>query len=100
MNKGFDQVEFDFNTKAIKIFFSLFDRFKDSTSRLDRKKDENVFQQQLGKYQYSLKEQLEMIAKELFEKNKTIINISQFNKILSDRISYYLNEFRLKSSSV
>ena len=99
MNSGLDQVLFDFNAKAIKIFFSLFDRFKDSTIRLDRKKDENVFQQQLGKFQFTLKEQLEVTAKELIEKNKTITNITHFNKILSQRIGYYLNEFRLKSAS-
>jgi hypothetical protein len=99
MNSGFDQLLFDFDAKAIKVFFSLFDRFKDSTTRLDRKKDENVFQQQLGKFQFTLKEQLEMVAKELIEKNKTITNITHCNKVLSERIAYYLNEFRLKSAS-
>ena len=39
--------------------------------QLNRQQDENVFQQQLGKYLRTLKLQLEGIAEEVIQKNKS-----------------------------
>ena len=100
MEKEFEQVTIDFTNKAQKLFLSMFEKFRDSTKQLNRLQDENVFQQQQGKYVYTLKEQLEALARELLYKNKSLKNINHCNKILTDEINNYLNEFRKKSRSI
>lgn len=96
----FAQVHIEFNNKAKNIFFSLYEKFAGSIKQLDRRKDDNVFQQQLGKYLQTLKNQLENLALELLDKNKSTKNISELNKKLADEINTYLGEFRQKSRSL
>lgn len=99
MNES-SQILIDFNNRAKKIFFSLFERFKESAKLLDRAQDDNVFQQQQGKYLQTLKQQLESLALELLNKNSSVGNIRQLNKNLTDEINEYVNEFRQKSRSL
>src|ERR1043165_9921223 len=94
------QILVDFNGKANKIFFSLSDQFRQTARRLDRTKDNNVFEQQEAKYIATLKHQLESLALELINKNKTTANINQLNKKLTDTVSEFLNEFKQKSRSL
>jgi hypothetical protein len=96
----FEQISHDFNIKAQKLFTITYEKFLSSTRNLNRVKDENVFQQQLGKYLNTLKLQLESMARELLDRNKSLQNITNCNKILADNIQMYLNEFRKKSGSV
>jgi|KBSSwiS6_1023812.scaffolds.fasta_scaffold00656_2 hypothetical protein len=96
----FVQVNIEFNNKAKNIFFSLYEKFAESVKQLNRRKDDNVFQQQLGKYLKTLKSQLENLAMEMLDKNKSTKNISQLNKKLADEINIYLGEFRQKSRSL
>jgi len=100
MDNDFEQVTAEFNTKAQRLFFLSYERFRYSTKGLDRKKDENVFQQQLGKYMYTLKLQLEGIASELLQKNKTLKDIDKFSRVLIDKINSYLSEFTQKSKAL
>ena len=97
MEREFEQISADFTTKAQKLFISTYEKFRLTTKKLDRQKDENVFQLQLGKYLNTLRSQLESIAHELVFKSKTIKNIGQCNKILGDSIAIYLREFRQKA---
>jgi len=46
----FPQEIVDFDNKAKKIFFSLYENFAGSAKQLDRRKDDNVFQHQQNKY--------------------------------------------------
>jgi flagellar biosynthesis component FlhA len=94
------QILVDFNEKGKKIFFSLYDQFRQTAKRLDRTKDNNVFQQQEGKYLATLKHQLESLAVEMMNKNKTIENTSQLNKKLTDTVNQFLSEFQQKSRSL
>jgi len=94
------QILVDFNDKAQNIFISLYENFKVSARKLDRTKDNNVFQQQEGKYLATLKYQLDILALEILGKNKTLKNISQLNKKLTDAVNDYLNEFKQKSRSL
>ena len=96
----FPQEIVDFDNKAKKIFFSLYENFARSAKQLDRKKDENVFQQQQSKYLNTLKTQLENLAQESLNKNSSLKNINLFNKKLRDEINAYLNEFMQKSRSL
>ena len=90
----------DFDNKAKKIFYSLYENFAESAKQLDRKKDDNVFQQQQSKYLKMLKTQLENLAQHLLTKNSSLKNITLLNKKLTDEINIYLNEFRQKSRSL
>lgn len=100
MDKELEKISVDFNNKAQKLLFQLFDKFRSSARRIDRQKDENVFQQMQGKYLYTMKQQLELIAKELIYKNTSLKNTEHLNKVLTDEINLYLNEFRQKSRSL
>lgn len=97
MDRGFEQLSVDFTTKAQKIFISTYEKFRLSTRSLDRLKDENVFQLQLGKYLNTLRYELENTAHELLTRNKAVIDIDNCNKILRDTIAIYLREFRQKA---
>ena len=46
----FPQEIVDFDNKAKKIFFSLYENFAQSAKQLDRKRDDNVFDQRLFKW--------------------------------------------------
>jgi len=90
----------DFDNKAKKIFFSLYENFAAAAKQLDRKKDDNVFQQQQSKYLNTLQNQLENLARDLLNKNSSLKNSNLLNKRLRDGINAYLNEFRQKSRSL
>ena len=96
----FAQEIVDFDNKAKKIFFSLYEKFAESAKQLDRKKDDNVFQQQQSKYLNTLKTQLENLAQDLLNKYSSLRNINLLNKKLRDEINAHLNEFRQKSRSL
>ena len=98
-HKEFESVAREFNNQAVGIFFSLYDKFRGSVSKLNRQKDENVFQQELAKYLFTLREQLEMQVKELIHKNRSVDNIDRFKMVSRDLINGYLNEFKQKSTS-
>jgi hypothetical protein len=87
-------------TRPKKIFFSLYENFAQSAKQLDRRKDDNVFQQQQSKYLNTLKTQLENLAQESLNKNSSLKNINLLNKKLRDEINAYLNEFIQKSRSL
>jgi hypothetical protein len=88
-----------YNNEAQKVFFSLYEKFKVSVEKLDRGRDDNVFQQQQGKYLQTLKYQLQSLALEFLGKDKSS-NYARINKKLADAINIYLNEFRQKSKSL
>ena len=96
----FPQEIVEFDNKAKKIFFSLYENFAQSAKQLDRRKDDNVFQQQQSKYLNTLKTQLENLAQESLNKNSSLKNINLLNKKLRDEINAYLNEFMQKSRSL
>ena len=100
MDSRLEQISVDFTARAQRLFISTYEKFRLSVKRLDRLKDENVFQLQLGKYLNTFRSQLESIADELIIKNKTIKNTGHFNKFLSNKITIYLGEFRQKARSL
>jgi hypothetical protein len=65
MEKGSVRVELEFNEQAYRVAEHLFDQFEDASKALDRSRDDNVFQQLCGKYLFSLRMQLEHLAKRL-----------------------------------
>ena len=99
MDRGFEQLSVDFTVQAQKLFMSTYENFRQSIKKLDRQRNENVFQLQVEKFTVTLKLQLESIAHEMLMKNKTISNIDHCNKLMRDKITMYLNEFIQKTRS-
>ena len=94
------QIQVNFNDKAQTILIALYEKFKVSSKQSGRTKDNSVCQQQEGKYLATLKYQLESPTIEYLNKNKTLVNISQLNKKLTDPVNDYLTEFKQKSRSL
>jgi len=100
MEKEIEQIKIEFDTGAVKIFFSLFEKFETAVRPLNRGKDENVFQQIQGKYVYTLKNQLENLAKEILNKNQHLKFINHLFTTLTDSTNFYIKEFIQKSGSL
>jgi hypothetical protein len=100
MDRGFEQISLDFTVHAQQLFMSTYEKFRMCTKKLDRQRDENVFQLQVEKFMVTLKIQLESIAHDLLMKNKGVRNIDNCNKFLRDRIMIYLKEFVQKTRSL
>lgn len=97
---GSSQILIEFNNRAKKIFFSLYENFKESAKLLNRRRDDNVFQQQQGKYLQTLKQQLESLALEVLNKNRSSGNNNELTKKLTGEINEYVKEFMQKSRSL
>jgi len=100
MEKEIEQVKNEFDTNAVKIFFSIYEKFETDVKQLNRRRDENVFQQIQGKYVFTLKNQLENLAKEMLNKHHQLKLIHHLSRTLTDSISFYLHEFIQKSGSL
>lgn len=100
MEKEIEQVKNEFESNAIKIFFSIYERFEIAVKQLNRRRDENVFQQIQGKYVFTLKNQLENLAKEILNKHHHLTLIHHLSRILTDSVNFYLKEFIQKSGSL
>ena len=96
MKGVYEQLSVDFNAWAQKLFIDTFEKFRLSVMKLDRRKDENVFQLQAHKYADDMKVNLENIANDLLSKNKSLRN-SECNKILKENINFYVSEFIQKT---
>jgi hypothetical protein len=99
MEKNLESVRIAFNDKANKYFFFLYDQFGLATRRLDSFKDNNVFQQLLGRYLVALKHQLEFLATECIENNKHIEQLTELRRILAETVSDLMGEFTRKARS-
>ena len=100
MEKEIEQVKNEFDSNAVKIFFSIYEKFETAVKQLNRRRDENVFQQIQGKYVFTLKNQLENLAKEILNKHHQLTLIHHLSRILTDSINFYLKKFVQKSGSL
>jgi len=90
----------EFNTKASPIFLSHYKEFLTTVEKLEREKDDNVFQLQQAKYVQTLKNQLEYLAQSILNKHQSMRGVNLLNKKITEEITQYLNEFRQKSRSL
>jgi len=90
----------EFHDRAREVFFAFCNDLKHSTSMLDRRRDENVFQQVQNKYTARLKHQLESIAMEILNRNENQNNKSGSNHQISQFIIDYINEFKQRTKSL
>lgn len=90
----------DFHDRGRRVFFALYHDFQHSVTTLNRRRDENVFQQIKGKYTQELKSRLNNLARESIQKMDTDSGRNELNHALSSIIDDYLREFELKIRSL
>lgn len=95
MENDVDQIVVEFNSGAAKIYSNILRQFLDSIHNVSRNRDENVFKMQAAKYSYALKSHLSELAKKASETSKTDLH-DTVTAVLSARVNYYLQEFKLK----
>jgi len=98
--KDLEEINVEFNQQATEAFYLLYARFENRAQELDRNKNENVYQQTLAKYLYTLKTDLEKIAVAIMEKNAAIREFEHLKRNLTNRIHHYIQEFTSKSQSL
>lgn len=94
------QLNVEFHNRAGELLLALFREFKYSVAAIDRQRDENVFQQQQGRYMALLKHRLDSIAFELMNLLDPGDDRNRWNSSVSRFIGEYLNEFGQKIRSL
>lgn len=100
MSKEWTQASVLFHNRAGEALLTLYREFRQGTASIDRQWDENVFQQQQGKYVALLKHRLELIAQELMAGQGSGSGRDEWNREVSNHIHNYLGEFRQKIRSL
>ena len=100
MNNAMEQVSVLFHNRAGEAMLSLYREFKHSVASIDRQWEENVFQQQQGRYTSLLKLRLDSIARELMSVLETSSDRNEWSHSVTGFIQSYLNEFRQKIKSL
>ncbi|GAB3416271.1 hypothetical protein [Niabella aquatica] len=88
-----------FRKAANKLFEELYHDFTERIKKLDRQRDENVFQQLHSRYEQQLQYQLGLEAKDLMRTYKRN-DILQLQQSLTEHIAYCLLEFKRKAGSL
>jgi hypothetical protein len=89
-----------FHERAGQALQTLYREFKYCTSALDRQWDENVFQQQQGKYTALLRHRLDRIALEVMENLDTDADRNAWSHSVNQLIQDYMREFGQKIRSL
>jgi hypothetical protein len=97
--KDIDQVLVDFNSNARKLLAFLLSQFMSNVHQINRRENENVFQQLQARYTNSFKDQLEALAKNLIHKYRAV-DEQQLNNRLRNNIAIYLQEFLQQTKSL
>lgn len=100
MRKEWSQASVLFHNRAGEALLALYREFRQVTASIDRQWDENVFQQQQGKYVALLKHRLERIALELMAGQDSGAGRDEWNREVSAYIRDYLREFGQKIRSL
>lgn len=91
-----EQINIAFHNRANDALNDLFGRFKASTAIINRRQDENVFQQQVAKYANQLKHHLNEIALQLLNQSHTSAG-DEPGRELSRFVDSYVLAFRQKA---
>lgn len=98
MNQNIIILKIGFEKKANTLFFKLFDEFRERTVCIDRRSCESFFQNLQGTYSIRLKSELEQLAMNFIEQERSLKD--ELNSLLSGSIRFYLHEFLLRSRSL
>ncbi|HEX5653014.1 MAG TPA: hypothetical protein VFX58_08070 [Chitinophagaceae bacterium] len=100
MDNDLEKISVEFNNIASKALNYLFSQFKEAVATLNRKNDENVFQQLLGKYLYQFRNQLEETAQRLLDQHRSGSNQQSLKGRLTGEVNRYVSEFMQKAKAL
>lgn len=89
-----------FHNRARAVFFSLYNEFQVAVAGINRQQDENVFQQQQGKYVRQLEFRLQMIASEVTAQRQHQGVSKDSHQQFDGLVAEYLKEFQQKIKSL
>lgn len=92
-----EHIHVEFHNRAKEIFFSLLKNFESSSKNMDRRRDENQFQELKNKYINTLKQELETHARSLIEQHQHDKKLNDLNNNLQYFIKDYLHLFLQKT---
>jgi hypothetical protein len=99
MSPGSQLLVNSFDETARQVYYELFSRFTADTSSLDRNTDDNVFQLTKNRYLYTLQKKLDIAASDALDQ-KQGADSGALQKAITQIVSFYLNEFKRKCSSL
>ncbi len=88
-----------FDDSASTVYSDVYNQFRQSIMNTDRHSNENIYKMQEAKALFLLKSRLDQLVSEILEKNQGHPLYSRLHSVLSSKIDYYLQEFRLKAAS-
>ena len=100
MRTDIDEIDVEFNFKAKETFHLFYTRFNAAAKDLDRKMNQNIFDQTQVKYRFALQAELERIAIRMIENSGQIQDLNLLRANLSSSINEYLREFVIKSQEL
>jgi hypothetical protein len=100
MEKDFGNIISKFRDLSSKMSEMIYDDFKRKVKKLDRQKDENVFQLLQARYINELDKQLQQAAEKMVQENNKYSNLKLLRNELANQSSYILSEFLQKARSM
>ena len=100
MRTDIDEIDVEFNFKAKETFHLFYTKFNAAAKELDRKTNQNIFEQTVAKYRFALQIELERIAIGMIENSGQIQDMNVLKRNLTTTINDYLREFMIKSQGV
>ena len=100
MDKDIRFIYNEYNEVAMRIFFSLFNKFREEADSIERNGYENVFQMLKGKYVKTLKMRLEQSASVFIENCDSAEIQGRLRIGFSEKISWLTREFYRKSTLI
>ena len=100
MEKETTRIITSFRNSSSRIFEMIYDDFKRSVKKLDRLRDENVFQRMQARYIKELEQQLRWAAEKTVEECNEKSEVKIVRHDLTSQVSYLLSEFLLKAKSM
>ncbi|MGZ3839858.1 MAG: hypothetical protein ACXVMS_18280 [Flavisolibacter sp.] len=93
MDKDIEQIYIEFHNRAKGLFFSLFQDFQASTEEMNRHRQESDFRWKRELYVNKLQQQLQMIAREMLQQNRTNRQSELMSQNLNHFITDYIHQF-------
>ncbi|MGN6493159.1 MAG: hypothetical protein ACTHLE_14260 [Agriterribacter sp.] len=100
MNSDIDAVKARFRDEASVIYLRIMKTFEFNTQKLDRQKDENVFQRLTSRYADELKRELSQIAEQLIYQCGDGTKRNLLQQDFARQISYHISQWLLKVRSM
>lgn len=100
MEKDIEIIVSQFRNEASGIFLMVAEDFERHAKRLNRRWDENVFQQLQSRYVQELKKQLSESAEKIINQYKVSRNLNILKQEFTRQIAYHTSELLLKIRSM